>query len=524
MRFYALGSNPPGLNWDEAALGYNAYSILKTGRDEYGKFLPLSFRSFDDYKPPLYVYLTVPAVAIFGLNEFATRLPSALFGVLTIPITYLLINELFKNRKIALLTALLLAISPWHIQISRAAFETNVALFWTILGTWLFLRAISAKDKTLTQLISLSIVSFSLALFTYQNARIFVPLFVLVLIVLYKDVIVKSKKLLIIPALVALFFLAILIPTLFSKEGLTRFKGISVFSDQIPKLKSQQQISEDKSQNLGLIGTLLHNQRFVYAPIIVQNYLVHFKPKYLFFTSDSDAHHAPEVGLLYFWDIPFIIAGLYFLFRNKYPSSAKVILISWFLLAPVGASLTWEVPHALRTAIFLPTYQVFVAIGVVSLVEFKKQRTITVILSLLLIANFLFYTYQYFLHLPKAYSKDWFYGRKQAALVAEELKGKYDRVLISNSFQQPYIFWLAYLKYDPSKYIQEGGTISGGFAEGRNHFDKYQFMHLDFDKQSLEPFKTLFVGTPNELPGGGRVIKTIYYLNGEKAIVFVSNE
>ena len=68
LRFYQLGKNPPHLNWDEAALGYNAYSLLSTGRDEYGKSFPLSFRSFDDYKPPLYVYLTIPSVAVFGLN------------------------------------------------------------------------------------------------------------------------------------------------------------------------------------------------------------------------------------------------------------------------------------------------------------------------------------------------------------------------------------------------------------------------------------------------------------------------
>lgn len=75
LRFYHFTSNPPGLNTDETAIGYNAYSILKTGKDEYSQKFPLAFRSFDDYKPPLYIYLTVPSVAIFGLNEFAVRFP-----------------------------------------------------------------------------------------------------------------------------------------------------------------------------------------------------------------------------------------------------------------------------------------------------------------------------------------------------------------------------------------------------------------------------------------------------------------
>src|SRR3990167_1719234 len=95
LRFWQLGQNPPSLDWDEAAHGYNAYSILKTGRDEYGYKFPLYFRSFDDYKPPIYTYLVVPSIAIFGLNDFAVRFPSALIGVFAIMFTYFLVKELF---------------------------------------------------------------------------------------------------------------------------------------------------------------------------------------------------------------------------------------------------------------------------------------------------------------------------------------------------------------------------------------------------------------------------------------------
>src|SRR3989344_1238336 len=88
LRLWNLGGNPPHLTPDEAAVGYNAYSILKTGRDEYGEFLPIIFKSFGDYKPGLYVYLTVPSVAILGLNEFAARLPSAFFGIISVFLIY----------------------------------------------------------------------------------------------------------------------------------------------------------------------------------------------------------------------------------------------------------------------------------------------------------------------------------------------------------------------------------------------------------------------------------------------------
>src|SRR3989344_5981527 len=194
LRFYQLGQNPPSLDWDETAHGYNAYSILKTARDEYGYKFPLSFRSFDDYKPPIYTYLVVPAVAAFGLNDFAVRLPSATLGVLAVIFTYLMAYELFKNRTIAFLSSLFLAISPWHLQFSRVAFETNSAVFWSVLGTWAFLRGIRAKGLKITAWMSLTALAFGANLFMYHNARVFIPIYSLALIILFWQKLIASKK------------------------------------------------------------------------------------------------------------------------------------------------------------------------------------------------------------------------------------------------------------------------------------------------------------------------------------------
>src|SRR5258708_5680314 len=128
LRLWRLGSVPLSPDWDEAALGYNAYAILHTGRDEYGKFLPLVLQSFNDYKPALYTYIALPFIAIFDLSVFAVRLPSALFGIITVFATFFLVKELTKRNDVALLSSFFLAISPWHIQFSRVAFETNVGL------------------------------------------------------------------------------------------------------------------------------------------------------------------------------------------------------------------------------------------------------------------------------------------------------------------------------------------------------------------------------------------------------------
>jgi len=182
LRFYHLGSNPPSLAWDEAALGYNAYSIGLTGKDEFGRFLPIDyFASFGDYKPPLYVYAAVLPIKILGLNEFAVRFPSAFFGVLTVFLTYFLVRLLFPKLKeswLPVLSALFLALSPWHTQLSRAAWEANLALFWVVLGAFLFLKSLDDQHWWLV----FSALCFAASFYTFNSARVFSPLLVLGLV------------------------------------------------------------------------------------------------------------------------------------------------------------------------------------------------------------------------------------------------------------------------------------------------------------------------------------------------------
>lgn len=518
LRFWQLGENPPSLDWDETAHGYNAYSILKTGRDEYGYKLPLFFRSFDDYKPPIYTYLVVPAVATFGLNDFAVRLPSAVLGVLAVLFTYLMVYELFKKKELALLTALSLAISPWHLQFSRVAFETNSATFWSVLGTWAFLKGANSQKLKFTAWLSLAALAFGANLFMYHNARVFIPIYALALLILYRQKLLASIKYLILPVLISAVFVILLIPIITSISGQLRYKGTTIFADVSPQYKASELIAQDEQSGNLTIGKIIHNRRFVYIPILIDNYLSHFRPVYLFMTADMDRHHAPEIGLLYIWDLPFILAGIYFLIRRDFDIKTKIIIFWWFLIAPVASSVTWGVPHSLRSEIYLPMYQIFIAIGLWGFYSLVKNKKLYILFTFsILLFNFLFYLHQYYVHMPVEFSKAWLYGRRQAALFTESLKINYDRVIVSTKLEQPHEFWLYYLAYDPQKYQSEGGTVSGGFLEDRNKFDKYYFRPIDYEKDKRES-KTLFVTTPKELPSGVKIITTINYLNGEPAI------
>ncbi|MCL5019220.1 MAG: phospholipid carrier-dependent glycosyltransferase, partial [Patescibacteria group bacterium] len=113
LRTYKISDYPPSLNWDEVSHGYNAYSILKTGNDEWGTAFPLIFRAYGDYKLPLYVYLTAISELFFGLNPFSVRFISALSGTGLVVLAYLLTKKLTKDSVFSLTAAFLTSVSPW---------------------------------------------------------------------------------------------------------------------------------------------------------------------------------------------------------------------------------------------------------------------------------------------------------------------------------------------------------------------------------------------------------------------------
>src|SRR3989344_6534752 len=194
LRLWQLGNVPPSPDWDEVALGYDAYSILHTGRDEFGKFLPVVLRSFDDYKPALYAYLTIPSILIFGLNTFAVRFPSALFGIISVIAVFFLIRELFKEYKyrdyLSLLSSFLLAISPWSIQFSRVAFESNIGVTLNVLVVLFFLKGLKKP-----WMLSLSAFFAGLSIYSYQSEKVFTPLLVLVIVIIFwKKLFAINKK------------------------------------------------------------------------------------------------------------------------------------------------------------------------------------------------------------------------------------------------------------------------------------------------------------------------------------------
>ncbi len=503
LRFYQLGSVPTSVNADEAAIGYNAYSILKTGKDEYGKPYPLLFQSFDDYKLPLYIYLTVPSVGVFGLSDISVRLPSALLGTLTVVAVYMLVEGLFGGRRLALLASMLLAISPWHLQFSRSAYEANIAVFFAVFGIAYLLQGLRRSALSIVGFLSLA-----LSVWSYHSSRVFVPLMLIGFFVIYLPDIRKQWKVFLSGFVLCVVLCVPLLLLSVSPQGLVRARGVSALGDPLLTGRNASWRVTDIAQGLSF-SNMYHNHRFVDAGIILKGYLDHYSPAFFFLEAVQGKYHAPGVGLLYLWELPVLLFGLHAAANMK--GKGKYLLFLWFFIAPIAAAPTFMLPHPVRTLIFLPTLQIFVAMGLIAInaqLQRVKQSYRGVLFGLgisIMVLNGIFYLHQYYVHMPVDYALEWQYGHQQVVENVASVQSNFDKVIVSTSLDQPYIFFLYYLTYDPARYQASGGTKSGKFDEERNTFDMYEF-HAYAGTQKIADPHTLYVGTPDEtLPGLDRI-------------------
>ncbi|HUD09765.1 MAG TPA: glycosyltransferase family 39 protein [Patescibacteria group bacterium] len=518
LRFYQLGSNPPSLTWDEAAWGYNAYSIGIDGKDEFGRLLPHDYlESFGDFKPPMYVYLDAIPVKALGLNEFATRVPSALFGVLTVFLTYFLVQRIFWNskdkRKYALASAFILAISPWHIMLSRAAFEANVATFFLVLGIWGFLAA--TQDKKWYLLISA--VSFALSMYTFNTARVVAPLLVIILVLAFRKRLWQIKKEVLIAFIIGL---AVFLPTfrfLLTPQAALRFQEVNIFSDPSIVKTANQEIANDQN---AFWSKIIHNRRVLYSLDYVKHYFDNLSPSFLFIKGDGNPKFSIQsVGQMYLWDIPFVVIGILFLIRKKEGHWWLVPL--WLLIGIIPAATAEQTPHALRIEASLPTFQIISAYGLIIFLSMVKRfrYVVAAVLIGLLLINLAYFCHDYFAHYPSEFSGEWQYGYKQSIDYVKSVEKNYDYVQVTSELGRPYIYYLFYTKTLPSDYRKTAVIQRDAFGFVTvTGFGKYRFP-VNYNYSLSKTKKVLYVNTPYILPKNIKILKTFYLLNGQPVLV-----
>lgn len=474
VRIFWIDKSPPSLNWDEVALGYNSYSLLHTGKDEFGQSWPIVLRSFDDYKPAFYSYLSMPFIKTFGLTELGIRFLSTLSGILTICSLIILSYKIFKDKGVAFLTSLFVSLSPWGIFFSRAAFEANLGLSLFLAGITLFL---GFKDKPFLAAFSFPILA--LTLHSYPAYKILTPLVIATLLFNQLKYIKQFRKYFY-PSLIltGLILVPIVFLHLTNPAAAGRLGSTSIF-------------------NQGISWYLLPNQ-------VISRYLSYFSPVNLFVRgSPEPTQQIPGHGMFYAFEAILIPLGIIFLLKNRARYSLFITLL---LLFPIPAAITWNWFYPARVLPLFAFFSILSAIGAREIIiYFSKKQLITkvFIYSLLLffslsqVGSFLS---TLLLYLPYQERGNWQFGMKEILTEVAKYQNEYSKVVIETRTAQPHIFTLFYTQYNPHVYQKEINKI-GGIPLPRKSFNfgKYEFRDVYWP---IDQFTNdvLLIGPESSLP------------------------
>ncbi len=543
LRLWGLDKVPVSLFGDELDVGYHAYSILKTGKDYSGNFLPIHFHSLAEWRTPLYLYSAVPTVAIFGITPLGVRLPAAIFGILGIFVFYLLISELTNNKSLALISAGVLALSPWHIQYSRAGFEVTELLFFLLAGLYFFFKSTKNNGK----LMWVSAVCFALTPWVYSTAKLFTPLLLIFLFVVYRKEIFSLSKKYLIYAVIALAVVGspIAVST-FLGGGAQRFGYISVFTD--PTTESEVgSARQNDARTRGETGTglkptlidrIIHNKFTFWGEAVVKNYFQAFSTDFLFIKGDLNLRHSIGIGEFYKVESLALILGLILFFSRYKDAKTKWLIIFWILAGVIPAAITREGGrHATRLILILPPLVFLISYGVLETYNLLKGRSgklFAVGYLMAYLISFGLYQHQYWAHYPWESERWWHTGFRDGIASIKAIDKDYDKIVISTASEPPWIFFAAWYEYSPDKWQKEfpiGNDVDlAGFGRV-SHIDKFYFgipkgglydWGQVLDKKTLylaseKEVKINLIMEPERTPGNLKLIKAIAYPSGEPA-------
>lgn len=434
LRFYKLAEVPHGIAWDEAAIAYNGFAIFNTRRDEWLQKLPITFRSFGDYKAPFAIYESGFFTALFGMNLWAVRLPFAIYGVLAVLATYLLFKELFykhENReKWALLAAFILATSPWHIHYSRVAFESGIALSMMIWALYFFYRYLRLEK---VGNLFLSVILAVATIYTYHSSKITVPLLFLFLLLSNLSFFKKKIKDLIIAAIMALALLAPFLWDAFMANGLARASS-TIFSQGYDFFE------------------LIKN--------ILSNFLSYFSLDYLIFGKNMGnfRHGDGKFGIIEPVSLALIITYLFSKKQEKNLFSLSLIMIFLGLLPAV---ISQGQSSSLRSFLALPGVILLVILAIEQIYnKLKSQKKIfLIVLASLYLLVLGAYQKNYYQNYNQRNNDDFMDGYLETMDYLRNLdRSNIKQIVFTNDYQQAYIYALFAFEVNPIAY--QGGILN----------------------------------------------------------------
>jgi 4-amino-4-deoxy-L-arabinose transferase-like glycosyltransferase len=505
LRFYKLSQIPSGFYFDEVAPGLNSYTIANKFTDEFGNFAPDFFRIGQDYRHPAYIYITASFVKILGLNIFSVRAPTALFGVFTVLTIYFLANNLFEKKSIALLATMLVAISPWFINLTRSANDVVFALFFLTAADALFIFSLNSKKRI--YLVGVYLLAL-LCWFSYAGAILLSTLHIGVFVIF--AFLAKSPKYLKLSTVVLLVAF-ILFPNLFyfvaGKDKLTgRFNQVSIFSSPETKLVLQEQLREDGVMNQPILITRsFHNKITNYSLDLINNYSTYFSPQFLLGQVQLPSRYKIDrTFLIYLFEPLFVLIGLYFLFKHL--NWRKGFVIFMLVAAPIPAAMTIEdIPNMQRAVFMIPALQIIIAYGIYNLflvfLKLKVPKIIFVITTLTLVAAYsyslAYFMHQLFVHQPAHHNWNRDSQWKPAAQIFQTLESKYSRIYINSPISY---YYLAFY----SKSFRNFILSSPDFKKSRKYESDWQLGKYHFVTKQC-PLSGLNEAKPNALYINGQI-------------------
>lgn len=480
-RLYKIAEIPSSVYWDEASIGYNAYSIAQTGKDEWGEVFPLHFRAFGEFKLPVFIYSVALFVKTFGLSILSVRLPSVLFSLGVVLVTYLLTKRLTEDSGIAVLSSFFISISPWFFIFSRTGYEATAGLMFYLLAIYLFLL-ITNKNFLL-----LSVLSFILSTYSYNSFRIITPFTILTLLFLnINDAlsVIKKARVALVISVVLIILSVIPIYRLYVYDaGIFRFQAVSISNPRM----------------------------------FMKNYLSHFNLNFLLNGDKNLRNQQNGFGQIYLPEIVLLFFGLLYLLKKK--SKLTILLLTLMLISPIPAAITKESPHALRTITFAPILSIVSALGVFQLRKILKIKFVEFGIAIVMLLFFINY-FANFINIYLAQSsKDWQYGYQRIYLDYKEQFTKYKKVVISDEYAQPYIFALFYLKINPDKFresVVRNDISNWGFSTVRK-FNNFEFGKANQLWELAELKNSLIFATPKDKIPNLQPSSAINFLDGSVA-------
>lgn len=434
VRIIKLDSVPNGVYVDEAVIGYNAFSLLETGRDEYGMAFPVFLKSFNAYAAPLYTFITIPIIRILLLSVTAIRLPAAISGLVSVGLFYILISQLklLEKEWIALLTTFLYAISPWSIFFSRGAYEANFAYLLIVLSIVILNKSLNHKRYFYLYTVILGVTTYA-----YQGQRLNVCL----LLVLGLWIRLKEKRLNIIEAINSVVvFIAIQLPQLLllMKPAFSSRASGLFYTDRL----------NDAAGKLKDFFPLIPSYILAFMREFLSQYVSYFSPRNLFFLGDYDLQRSvPGLSVFYPWMVIPYLVGITVLLTNLGKRNHRII-IGLLIIFAVTPALTRDPFSTIRALPLLIPMMAVIGIGLEKTAS-KINIYLTPVAVFLVISISLLSLWRgYFVLFPYQRAKYWGYGNE--ALVRIIQKNPQKHFVVDESRKKPfYIHYAFFAEYSP---------------------------------------------------------------------------